>query len=83
MKALPMTDSPPNKGPITLETAKTLPNIAKMIGRCCNVVTLAMIENADTKMPAAPTPERARPKIRRLMLGETVVETISRFLQTG
>lgn len=45
------------------------PDSPSSLGRCSSLVTSATIERTATKMPAAPTPAKARPKMRILMLG--------------
>jgi hypothetical protein len=50
-------------------TANTPPKRPNNFGRCSRRVTSAMMDKTETKMPAAPQPARARPKIKELTLG--------------
>jgi len=57
--------------PATEETAKTAPNAPNRRGRSSSLVTRAIIVRIEIKIPAAPTPATARPKMRNGILGAT------------
>jgi hypothetical protein len=54
---------PPRRGPITLAKEKTPPKVPKRSGRCSSLVAYDTTVMIEVKMPLAPTPAIARPKI--------------------
>lgn len=51
--------------------ANTAPNSPRRRGLCSRVVTSATMDRTLTKVPAAPTPANARPKINTSTVGAT------------
>lgn len=56
-------NTPPRRGPTAEATANTAPNEPNNIGRSSRRVTSAMMDRIAVKIPAAPAPATARPKM--------------------
>ena len=74
--------TPPIKGPATEANAKTPPKEPKRSGRWSRRETRDRIVRMERKIPEAPTPWKALPKIRTFMLGATpqIREPISNIM---
>lgn len=57
------------RGPMIEDSPKTAPNAPNSLGRFSNLTACPRICRIAMKMPAAPTPERARPKIKMYTSG--------------
>jgi hypothetical protein len=54
---------PPRRGPTTLAKEKTAPKVPNRSGRCSSLVAYETTVIIEVKIPLAPTPAIARPKI--------------------